>query len=148
MPPRERQNALIARYAILPDAHERLAALMARRSALPPLPVEAHVPQTLVPGCISRVWFVAFMENGRCRFRLHAESALVQALAGVLCEIYDNATSEEIVSTPLEFLEALGLSANLSPTRLNGLSILQARITGFAEKNGTRSLHPPCRTPL
>ncbi|MDD5351192.1 MAG: SufE family protein [Chthoniobacteraceae bacterium] len=134
MSPRERQNALIARYAILPDAHERLAALTARRSKLAALPPEERGPEALVPGCISRVWLVPSLENGRCRFRLHAESALVKGLAAAICELYDDAAPEEVLATPVEFLEALGIAANLSPTRLNGLSNLQARIAAFARR--------------
>ncbi|MEI8235066.1 MAG: SufE family protein [Verrucomicrobiota bacterium] len=133
MSPRERQNELIARYAILPDAHERLAALMARRSKLPALPPEERTPEALVPGCISRVWLVPSLEKERCRFRIHAESALVKGLATALCELYDDATPEEITATPPEFLEALGIAANLSPTRLGGLSNLHARIAAFAQ---------------
>ena len=133
MSPRERQNDLIARYTILPDAHERLAALTARRSKLAELPPEERVPEALVQGCISRVYLIPALEAGRCRLRIHADSALVRGLAAAICELYDNATPEEIVATPLEFLEALGIAANLSPTRLGGLSNLHARIVGFAQ---------------
>ena len=142
MSPRERQNELIARYAILPDAHERLAALTARRSKLPPLPPEARVPEALVPGCISRVWFLPALEDGRCRFRIHAESALVRGLATALCELYDDATPEEIAATPPEFLEAMGIAANLSPTRLGGLSNLHARIAAFARSHLSATPEP------
>lgn len=135
MSPRERQNALIARYAILPDAHERMAALSARKSSLAALPPEERADAALVPGCVSRVWLVPTLENGRCRLRLHADSALVKGLAAALCELYDDATPVEILATPVEFLEKLGIAANLSPTRLNGLASLRARIAAFAQSS-------------
>ena len=135
MNPSQRQSALISRYAILPDAHERLAALTSRRSHLTPLAPEARTDDALVPGCVSRVWLVSFMENGRCRFQLHAESALVKGLAAALCELYDNATPQEILTVEPEIFEALGIAANLSPTRLNGLAHIRARIVEFARKN-------------
>lgn len=128
----QRQDAWIARYAVLPDAHERLAALASRRSALEPLPPEACVDAALVPGCVSRVWLVGSLEDGRCRFRMRAESALVRGLAAALCELYDGATPREILEEEPRLFEALGIEANLSPTRLNGLRHLRGRIAEFA----------------
>jgi len=75
---------------------------------------------------------VGAMENGHCRFRMHADSALVKGLAAVLCELYDDATPEEIMEMEPEVFEALGISVNLSPTRLNGLANIRARIVAFA----------------
>ena len=135
MTPRQRQSALITRYAILPDAHERLAALTARRSSLPPLAPEARTDAMLVPGCVSRVWLAGTMENGHCRFQMHAESALVKGLAAALCELYDDATPQEILDVEPEIFEALGIAANLTPTRLNGLANIRARIVEFARQH-------------
>ena len=135
MTPRERQTTLIARYAILPDAHERLAALTTRRSTLQALPPEARTDDALVRGCVSRVWLAGLMENGRCRFQMHAESVLVKGLAATLCEIYDNATPQEIIETEPEIFEALGIKANLTPTRLNGMAKLRERIVAFAREH-------------
>jgi len=134
MNPRQRQTTLITRYAILPDAHERLSALTTRRSSLAPLPPEARTDDALVPGCVSRVWLVGTLENGRCRFAMHADSVMVKGLAAALCELYDDATPEEIIATEPELFDALGISANLTPTRLNGLAHIRARIVEFARQ--------------
>lgn len=135
MTPRQRQSALVERYAILPDAHERLAALTSRRSHVAALPPEARIDAALVPGCVSRVWLVGSTENGKCRFQMHAESALVKGLAAALCELYDDATPEEIIAVEPELFEALGIAANLTPTRLNGLAHIRARIVAFARQH-------------
>ncbi len=135
MTPRQRQSTLISRYSILPDPHERLAALTARRPHLSALPPESRIDAALVPGCVSRVWLVGSMENGRCRFQMHAESALVKGLAATLCELYDDATPGEILETEPELFEALGIAAQLTPTRLNGLAHLRARIVAFARQH-------------
>jgi cysteine desulfuration protein SufE len=135
MSPSQRQSELIARYSILPDAHERLAALSTRRSPLAPLPAEERIDAMLIHGCVSRVWLDARLENGRCRFRVCSQSVLVGALTSVICELYDNATPEEVAATEPTIFEALGIAANLSPTRLNGLANLRARIAAFARQN-------------
>jgi len=132
---RQRQASLIERYAILPDSHERLAALTSRRSSLVPLPPEARTDDALVPGCVSRVWLVGTIENGRCRFQMHADSALVKGLVAVLCELYDGGTPEEIIELEPEVFEVMGIAANLTPTRLNGLANVRARIVEFARRH-------------
>ena len=134
MNPRQRQSTLIARYAILPDAHERLAALTSRRSHVDALAPEARTDAALVPGCVSRVWLAGSMENGKCRFQMHAESALVKGLVAALCELYDDATPEEILEEEPELFEALGIAAHLTPTRLNGLAHVRAHIAAFARR--------------
>ncbi|MCX6967521.1 MAG: SufE family protein [Verrucomicrobia bacterium] len=137
MTPRHRQSALIARYQIIPDPHERLAALTSRQSQLAPLPPEARTDALLVPGCVSRVWLAGSFENGKCHFQMHAESALVKGLAATLCELYDDATPEEILAVEPELFETLGIAAHLTPTRLNGLAHIRARIVAFARQHLT-----------
>ena len=132
MTPSERQTRFIARYSILPDAHERLAALASRKTTLPPLAPEERTDERRVPGCVSRVWLVSSLEDGRCRFRIDADSAMVKGLVQALCELYDDALPADVAATEPEFLEALGLSRNLTPTRLNGLAAVRARIREFA----------------
>ena len=132
MLPLQRQADLIARYSIIPDPQERLSALVNRRSTLLPLEPEERTEALLVPGCVSKVWLAASIENGQCRFRLHADSVLVKGLLSVLCEIYDGALPAEIVAVEPQLFDALGIARNLSPTRLNGMARVRDRIRAFA----------------
>lgn len=142
MSPRQRQADLIERYAVIPDLQERLAAIVSRRSALPSIPPEERIEALLVRGCQSRVWIDGAVDpaSGRCRFRVEAESAMVRGLVTILCEIYDDATPEEIAAVEPELFEKLGIAANLSPTRLNGIAAVRGHLAAFAgrRKGGCR----------
>jgi cysteine desulfuration protein SufE len=133
MLPSERQISLTNALKIIPDPQERLAALVARTYRQPPLPAEDRRDANLVPGCVSRVWMACACENGRCRFRCAADSPLVAALVGLLCEIYDDAPPEEIVRTEPAILADVGVLQSLSPTRQNGLAAVRNRIRSFAQ---------------
>ena len=61
-----------------------------------------------------------------------ADSPLVQGLAALLCELYDGEAAEEIVAVEPELMDALALSRQLSPTRLNGLANVRRVIREFA----------------
>ena len=132
MTTREKQAALIARYFIIEDAQERLAAIVARGRKWP-APADAEKTDAhRVKGCVSQVWLVGEMENGHCRFRMSADSPLVQGLAALICELYDGELADEIVAVEPELFETLGLTRQLSPTRLNGLASVRRTIREFA----------------
>ena len=129
----DKQQALIERYCIIEDPQERLAAIVARGRRSAPLASEEKTDENRVPGCVSRVWIAASHEQGRCRFRLEAESPLVQGLAMLWCELYDGALAREIAQLEPELIDAIGLN-QLSPTRLNGLASVQRTMRQFAER--------------
>lgn len=135
MPPAEKEKALIARYAIIEDPQERLAAVVDRARKMPPVPESAHDDAHRVPGCVSRVWLVGDCTDDGCWFRLDAESALVKGLAGLVCEVYDGALPAEIVAHDTVILDTLRLTATLSPTRQNGLSQVRRAIQAFAAQH-------------
>jgi cysteine desulfuration protein SufE len=130
----EKQSELLARYAIIEDLQERLAAVTARGRKWPG-PTEAErTDDQLVRGCSSRVWLVGERANGVCHFRMEADSPLVKGLAALLCELYDGASALEVARFEPELISALGFDRILSPTRLHGLTQICAAIRKFASR--------------
>jgi cysteine desulfuration protein SufE len=117
------------------DVHERLAAVVNRARRSPALPNEERTDASRVRGCISAVWLVGDLREGRCYFRSDADGPLVKGLVALLCEFFGGATPAEIIATDTDPLAALGLMANLSPTRRNGLTSARAAIVAFAQAN-------------
>ena len=132
MTTREKQAALIARYSIIEDAHERLAAIVARGRKWPAVGEAEKCEGHRLRGCVSRVWLVGEADGAACRFRMSADSPLIQGLAALICELYDGEPAEEIASIEPELIEALGLARQLSPTRLSGLAHVRRTIREFA----------------
>ncbi len=128
----EKQRQLIAKYRIIEDAHERLAAITARGRKWPAPRDDERTETHRVQGCVSPVWLTSSLEDGRCHFRVTAESSLVLGLAALLCELYDGEPAADIVSVEPELMHELGLERQLSPTRLNGLANIRSVIREFA----------------
>jgi cysteine desulfuration protein SufE len=128
----EKQRQLIADYAIIDDAQERLSAVVDAARRQPPLPDTERTEANRVKGCVSLAWLAAEMRAGRCYFRNDADSPLVRGLLKLLCDLYSGATPAEVAATEPVLLEELGLARNLSPTRLNGLRSVRAKIRDFA----------------
>jgi len=128
----EKQQQLIDDYCIIDDAQERLAAVVDSARQQPALPESDRTEANRVQGCISQAWIVSELSGGFCRFRSDADSPLVRGLLKLICDLYTGATPTEVVATEPTLLEAIGLARNLSPTRLNGLRSVRAKIRDFA----------------
>jgi len=129
----ERQQQLVDDLLIIEDSQERLGAVVDRAKRLPPLPAADRTEPNRVTGCISQVWVIGELHDGRCVFRCDADGPLVKGLVAFLCEYFSGVTPAEIAASDADPLEALGLMRNLSPTRHNGLAAVRARIRELAE---------------
>lgn len=125
-----KQADLIEELNFLPDVQERLAEVV-RRGARHCLPEESKTETHRVEGCVSRVWLHGVERDGLLFFECDAESPMVKGLAVLLCDLYSGATPDEVATVEPEVWQACGLHKMLSPTRLNGLAALRARIRGF-----------------
>lgn len=128
----DRQRQLLDDFLIIENAQERLAAVVDRARRLAPLPAELRTDAQRVHGCISQVWLVGELRDGRCHFRCDADGPLVKGLVAFLAAYHDGATPAEIVADETDPLAELDLLQNLSPTRRNGLAAVRAAIGAFA----------------
>lgn len=117
----EKQRQLIEDLNLIPDVQERLSALTAYAARMRLDPVQ-QVDANLVPGCVSRVWLHGGLRDGLTRFDCEADSPMVKALAAVLCDLYSDATSAEVVEVEPEIWQKCQFTKMLTPTRLNGLT--------------------------
>lgn len=134
MSPQVQQQQLIAQLSIVEDAQERLALVVDRVRKLPPMCEAERIESNRVQGCVSRVWLVGTVVNGRCRFRLDADSTLVKGLAALICDVYEGTSPEDTIAFEPTILDALHLTDQLSPTRRHGLAQVRRAIHRFASE--------------
>lgn len=127
-----KQQQLVADYAIIDDPQERLAAVVDQARRRPALPAAERTEANRVRGCVSLAWVVGEVRDGHCHFRCDADSPLVRGLLVLLGDFYSGGTPVEVAATEPALIEQLGLDRSLSPTRLNGLRSVRARIRDFA----------------
>lgn len=124
---------LVADMEHLPDPQERLSALVSWGKAAPDLPDAECSGSLLVPGCISRVHLHGHRMDGVMRYRLAADSAMVRGLAGVTVRLADGATPDAVAACAFDWPALTRLDRQISPTRLNGLAAIAARIRHLAQ---------------
>ncbi len=89
--------------------------------ALTPLQESEKTDDILLHGCQSRVWLIIEGNADELIIRANSDAAIVSGLIALLTRLYSGASARQILDTPPEFIEALGLQQHLSATRANGL---------------------------
>ena len=131
MSPTAQEQSLVADYSIIPDPHERMSAIVAS-CAGSGIPVVARFEEDLVPGCVSRVWLTAALQDRSLKLFHDADSPLVKGLAGLICRVYEGTAPTEAAAHETNILAALQLDRQLSPTRLHGLEQVARKILALA----------------
>ena len=137
MPLSRKLQQVVEDLAVIDGPQERLALLVDRAKHAPPLPASERTDAHRVPGCMSVVWLVPELRDGRCYFRCDAESPMVRGLVSFVCEFFSGFSPHAIAGTEVDPLDPLGIARNLSPTRRNGLTAVRKAIRAFAAKHTT-----------
>jgi len=91
-----------------------------------------HTEENKVHGCQSNVWLVTHTEGDRIIFEGDSDALIVKGLVAMLIKVLSGHTPDEILNTPLTFIERIGLQNNLSPTRNNGLAAMVKQMKFYA----------------
>ncbi len=129
----EVQNELIEEFEFLDDWMDRYKHIIDLGQQLPPFPEDWMTDEFKVRGCQSQVWLVPEYKGGRLVFHAISDAAIVSGLIAILLKIYSNRTPQEILDTPPEFIEGIGLNDHLSPSRSNGLHAMVQTMFGHAK---------------
>ena len=126
------QDAIAEEFSYFSDWTERYQYLIDLGRKLPPFAEEFKTEANKVQGCQSQVWLVAEGDAQRLTFRAISDSAIVSGLIALLLRVYSGRSAREIVDTEPNYIEAIGLSKHLSPTRSNGLAAMLQTIKRHA----------------
>ena len=128
----EEQAEIIEEFALFDDWLDKYQYIIDLGKKLEPLAPEEMRDEALLDGCQSRVWLVAEGDADRLQFRANSDAAIVSGLIFLVLRVYSGRSAQEIVDTPPQFIDAIGLSQHLSQTRANGLASMVNAIRGHA----------------
>jgi len=120
---------MIDDFAFLSDWEDRYMHVIDMGKALTPLAPEEKTDVHKVKGCVSQVWLVSEIKDGKLFYRGDSDAHIVKGLVAVVLKIFSGRPPQEILSLNAPaILEALDLSEHLSPQRSNGLKAMIERI--------------------
>lgn len=85
-------------------------------------------PTNLVKGCQSKMYLHSYWSDGKIFFEAESDALISSGLAALLVQVYSGETAETVLKCPPTYLEELGISASLTPSRANGLYSIHLRM--------------------
>ncbi|MFN6114989.1 MAG: SufE family protein [Flavobacteriales bacterium] len=126
------QQELSDEFAMFTDWQDRYEHLIELGKELPLIAPEKKTDENIVRGCQSRVWLHAAPQNGRVHFTADSDAMITKGLVALLVRVLNDRTPQEILETPLTFIDAIGLREHLSPNRSNGLVAMLDQMKRYA----------------
>ena len=108
----EKEQEIIDEFSIYDDWMDKYAYLIELGSGLEGMDEAHKTEENLIKGCQSRVWFHADMRDGLLYFTADSDAIITKA--------------------DLHFIDEIGLTQHLSPTRSNGLLAMVKQIKFYA----------------
>ena len=108
----------------LEDAMDKYEWIMEYGAIAKPVFTVAKLDTNLVRGCTSNLWIEKIEDKIYC----YGESLIVQGIASMICDWYNQASQRQQMDFSLNTLTDIGLSPLLSMGRQNGVANLIAKI--------------------
>lgn len=131
--PSEKLSAIVDEFADL-EPRERLLMLLDYAESFPPLPERYHAARAAgehrVHECQTPVFLWVELADGRVQIHgdVAPEAPTVKGFVGLLIDAFSGATPAEVLATPTDVLQRLGLVDALGMMRMRGLSAVLGRI--------------------
>jgi len=127
------QEEIVNEFNSIENWEERYKKIINLGKSLSGLSEEDRIEDLIVNGCQSKVWLKATLSNeGKIHFDADSDAMIVKGLIALLLKVYSDRTPAEILETSPLFIERIGLNANLSQTRSNGLAAMVKQIKFYA----------------
>jgi cysteine desulfuration protein SufE len=137
----EALDRIVERLRGTTDPKRRYAYVLWLAQKLEPLPDEFRVDPFKVKGCVSQVYVVGELQQGRLHWRGDSDAQITKGLLALLIEALEGLTPEQAAAVDPAFLADTGLQASLTPSRANGFlnifKMMQAQARSLAGGEST-----------
>ena len=128
----EQQDEIIADFELFSDWMDKYEYIIQLGRDLPLIDPQYKTDDNLIRGCQSKVWMHAEFREGKIFFTADSDAVITKGLVSLVIRVLSGHTPQEIVDAELYFIDAIGLSSHLSPTRSNGLLSMVKQIKLYA----------------
>jgi len=135
----EIQDEIIDEFSETDDWMDRYQMLIDMGEELAPLDEKYKTEQNLIDGCQSRVWLQADLTDGRVVFQAESDALIVKGMVALLLRVLSGQRPDDIAHADLYFIDRIGLSSHLSPTRSNGLLAMVKQMRMYAVAFGMKN---------
>ena len=118
-------NKMIKKLRATSDSRKRYEYILWLAKKLPDLPVEQRTEEIKVKGCVSQVFILGEVIEGKLQWHGYSDALITKGLLAFLVLGLHNLTPTEVIAINPKLIKATGLHQSLTPSRANGfLNIL------------------------
>lgn len=130
------ENEIVEEFEMFDDWMQKYEHIIDLGKSLPIIDEKYKTDESLIKGCQSRVWMHSEFIDGKIIFTADSDAIITKGMVALMIRVLSNHAPEEIINAQLNFIEKIGLTQHLSPTRSNGLvsMIKQMKLDAVAFK--------------
>ena len=128
----EQEAKIVEEFAVFDDWMDKYAYLIEIGNSAEPMDGRYKTDDNLIRGCQSRVWLHAEEKEGRLYFTADSDAIITKGIAALLIRVFSGQKPRDILAADVEFIDQIGLTHHLSPTRSNGLLSMLKQIKYYA----------------
>lgn len=113
-------DRIVERLGGTPEPRRRYEYVLWLARKLPPFPEELRQEAFKVRGCVSQVYVVGELREGKLHWQGDSDAQITKGLLALLIEGLEGLTPAQAAAIDPSFLAATGLQASLTPSRANG----------------------------
>ncbi len=128
----EIEKEITSEFEIFDSWMDKYEYLIELGKDLPLISDEYKKEENLIKGCQSRVWLHAEYRNKSVSFFADSDAIITKGIIALLIRVLNEQKPKNIIETKLEFINQIGLTNHLSPTRANGLLEMVKQMKTYA----------------
>ena len=130
-------DKLVQRFQKAADPKRRYEQLLWLAKKLDPFPADAKIEANKVQGCVSQVYVIASLEDGKLQYRGDSDAQITKGLVAFLIRGMNGLTPQEIADLSPDFIKETQLDVSLTPSRANGFfnifKMMQQKAANFVD---------------
>ena len=132
----ETEKEIVEEFSMFDDWMGKYEHIIELGKSLPMIEEKYKTDDRLIKGCQSKVWLRSEVKNNKIFFTADSDAIITKGLVAMVIRVLSGHSPEEIVNAKMDFVNQIGLTQHLSPTRANGLvnMIKQMKLDALALK--------------
>ena len=126
------EKEIVEEFELFDDWTEKYQYIIELGQKLPALDDKYKIDANRIKGCQSSVWLNCFEKEGHIYFEADSDSTFVKGEIALLIRVLNGQKPEDIISSQLEFIDAIGLRQHVAVSRANGLAAMIKQMKLYA----------------
>ncbi|NJD10765.1 MAG: SufE family protein [Gemmatimonadetes bacterium] len=125
-----RVRRIVAEFSALGDPIDRYRRLAELGERMPQLEAALRTEENRLPGCQYALWIACAYDPGAgvLRFCAYSDARITRGLAALIIAVLDGQPPRAVADARFDFLDTIGLRAQLSSQRADGLAAMIAEV--------------------